>query len=122
MSRLFLLLTLFFIGASPRPLTLTVSPRIGTAPQTVTVRLVVAPDARNQGICVGYDGPVSASSCRTINGADAPSRMSFEFQRLQEGHYVAFGVVEQEGGAEMKVAQEFCVLGLTVTSEVCFPS
>lgn len=116
---LFVLTFVASTAASPAPLRLIVTPRVGTAPQTISLRLSVSPDERNRVVCVGYDGPQSRNSCWEV-GANAPQVTELRFRGLGEGRYVAAAEVRQDGGRVVSVTQEFCVLGNVVTSEECF--
>jgi len=86
-----ILATNILLRASPTvELKLRRTPRFQFAPGHAILSLGIEPDARNRQYCVIYDGGISGSRCRQLDGASAPrTQEELTLKDLPAGHYVA---------------------------------
>jgi hypothetical protein len=111
---LLMLLAVLAIAASPQPLTIDVSPRIGRAPQDIHIKTRVQPDERNRALCLVVDGPQYRSSCWELPGKAAPITTDTWLKDFPGGHYAVAVVLSRlEDGKRVDITRSVpvCVIG-----------
>lgn len=88
------------LGAQPE-LNMRVSPQFSSAPATVTIQIIVEPDADNRAITIAADGDeFFRSSSVPLDGADAPHTFALEYRNLPPGTYEIRSVLLGSGGKQ----------------------
>ena len=103
---------------SPRAIALDVSPRFGTAPVMLRLKITIPLDPAARQACVGYAGPNYAQSCWSLVGATRQTSWKY-FRGLPGGRYVAFLEVRWQGEGNRLVRVPFCVIGGRGSQESC---
>lgn len=104
---LFLLTGTLFASS---PVILKVTPRVGTVPHTVTVKVIVEPDPDNRVLWLiwGKAGEdMFSSSRRDLDGASAPRTQMFPMKTLREsGEWIFVARVEKVTGKIVQSGKE----------------
>lgn len=106
------------IAADPAPITITASPRFGTSPQWVKVKVRVEPHADNRILCVGYVGTRDRESCEELQGDRAAITHWVDYKDLPGGRYTVYGRVVGVKGRDFVATAEVCVQGGVREGEV----
>lgn len=92
------------------PVTLKITPRVGTIPHTVNIKVIVEPDPDNRILWLiwGKAGEDMVSrSRRDLDGADAPRTQFFPAKILREsGEWIFVAQVEKVTGKMVQSAKE----------------
>lgn len=118
-----LLLAASVASTNPKPITISVYPRISSAPATLRVRVTRSEDeqerALDRAVCVQVDGPEFRSSCREISPPAAPRTAESWVKDLPAGCYVATVTLVRVGGVTKSVSEGFQVVGFGEETEGC---
>jgi hypothetical protein len=92
-------------------LTLRVTPNVSSAPSTVNVRAIIAPDADNRTLHIEADsGAFYRSSDVQLEGDKAPMVTEVQLKNLPSGEYTVVAVLRDRTGHETVARQTLMVL------------
>jgi hypothetical protein len=111
-----LVLGVTLLAASPlgaqSELNMRVSPLLSSAPATVMIQIIVAPDEDNRAIAIAAEGDAYfRSSSVPLDGADAPHVIALEYRNLPPGTYEIRGVLLGTSGKQRAMTRR----SITVT-------
>lgn len=99
-------------GSQP-PASVTVAPRVGSAPALIRVRVKVPPADANRDLIVEVDGPdYYSSSAVPLEGRDAPTLHVLSFKSVPPGPYLIQTTLVREGQPDWSANTEVKVLGM----------
>jgi hypothetical protein len=99
------------------PVTLTVHPRVGMAPSTFRVTVIVPRHFDNRRICFGYSGNEDRKSCLDLEGWTSRRTWTVYYDIRTAGEYVAEAILTRvtDGREEtFQQSQPFRVVGFEV--------
>jgi hypothetical protein len=89
------------------PLRISVSPLQSFAPSTVNIRARVVPSDENRALqVVAESSNFYRSSQMTLEGAQAPAMIAFEFRGLPSGDYDISAILTDSSGHQRAIAEQ----------------
>lgn len=106
------LLALPVIAGTP-PLSLTLTPHVGLPGTNARVVLRIPRNAANRRVVLLWDGPISGTDDRPLDGADAPAQIVYDHAlvNLPDGSYSIEGVLLQADGHSYRTSVETLQIG-----------